>query len=83
MPNHFYALVDRGNCVACDVCAKRCPEGAIRVEQVALKDQTKCIGCGTCATGCLADSIRMDRCPEEEIAGLDAELSATVAVFKR
>jgi len=41
------------NCVACRMCEKNCPTGAITVEKVARIDYDKCIGCGECIAMCV------------------------------
>lgn len=40
-------------CIACHICEKNCPVGAITVSDfIATIDQSKCIGCGKCAEKC-------------------------------
>lgn len=40
-------------CIACTLCAKKCPSEAITIENNLAKiDYTKCTNCGTCATVC-------------------------------
>ena len=53
------AVVDRGICVACGVCMKSCPKGAIAVCKgcFAQVDDGKCVGCGLCAKACPACCI--------------------------
>ena len=53
------AVADRGVCVACGVCTKTCPKGAIAVYKgcYAQVDDLKCVGCGLCAKACPACCI--------------------------
>ena len=53
------AVVDKGICVACGVCMKACPKGAISIYRgcYAVGDETKCVGCGLCARVCPAGCI--------------------------
>ncbi|WP_081749118.1 RnfABCDGE type electron transport complex subunit B [Butyrivibrio sp. FCS014] len=46
-------------CIACHICEKNCPAGAITVENnVAVIDQEKCTHCGTCVTKCPKKAIK-------------------------
>ena len=53
------AVVDRKICVACGVCMKACPKGAISVYRgcYASVETEKCVGCGLCAKSCPAGCI--------------------------
>ena len=53
------AVVDRQVCVACGVCLKTCPKGAIAIYRgcFAQVDEEKCVGCGLCAKACPAGCI--------------------------
>ena len=46
-------------CIGCRLCMKKCPEGAVTVEQFHAKiDYDKCTGCGLCATLCPTGAIQ-------------------------
>ena len=48
--DHF--TVEDG-CIGCGLCAKKCPEGAIKVENfLAFIDDEKCVNCGVCKGSC-------------------------------
>ena len=53
------AVVDRRVCVACGVCMKSCPKGAISIYRgcYAVVNGEKCVGCGLCAKACPAGCI--------------------------
>ena len=55
------AVADRRVCVACGVCMKSCPRGAISIHNgcYALVDDSKCVGCGLCAKACPACCISL------------------------
>lgn len=44
--------VESENCIACRMCERNCPVGAITVSKVAVIDYTRCIGCGQCIAMC-------------------------------
>ena len=52
------AVIDRSICVACGVCVKTCPKGALSIHRgcYALVGE-KCVGCGLCARECPAGCI--------------------------
>ena len=53
----------KDNCVYCNVCAKKCPTGAITVQRAQKRwtlDRLRCINCGCCVEACPKDAIRMD-----------------------
>ena len=53
------AFVDKKICVACGVCLKACPKGAISIYRgcFAQIEESKCVGCGLCAKACPAGCI--------------------------
>jgi len=61
------AVVDKKYCVACGVCVKSCPFGAIKIKNgvIAEVDESKCVGCGKCAKTCVASVI--DIIKKEEV----------------
>lgn len=59
------AVVDKNHCVACGVCMKNCPKGAIKVLNGVFAEinELKCIGCGLCkevCPACVIDIIKKD-----------------------
>lgn len=55
------AYVDTKYCVACGVCQKTCPFGAISVYKGIYADVNldKCVGCSKCAKACPASVIEI------------------------
>ena len=55
------AFVDQKTCVACGVCMKTCPKGAISIYRgcYAAVEEGKCVGCGLCAKACPAGCITL------------------------
>ena len=53
------AVVDRRVCVACGVCMKSCPKGAISIYRgcYAVVEGERCVGCGLCGKACPAGCI--------------------------
>ena len=53
------AVVDRNVCVACGVCVKTCPKGALQIYKgcYAVIKEESCVGCGLCAKACPASCI--------------------------
>ena len=53
------ALPDKTICVACGVCLKACPKGAVSIYKgcFAQVDGERCVGCGLCAKVCPAGCI--------------------------
>ena len=53
------AVPEKKICVACGVCLKACPRGAISIYRgcYAMVEAAKCVGCGLCARACPAGCI--------------------------
>ena len=56
------AVIDRAVCVACGVCRKACPKGAIEIWRGCYAQAAAeiCVGCGLCAKNCPTDCIRIE-----------------------
>ncbi len=48
----FRVAVQEERCRGCGICEEVCPQGAIRVREVAVIDQSRCVGCGICVEEC-------------------------------
>lgn len=53
------ASIQTDACVACGVCAKTCPRGAVTIFKGchAVVDESRCVGCMLCARACPASVI--------------------------
>ena len=52
----------KDNCVYCNVCAKKCPTGALLVDRATRKwavERLRCIACGYCVEVCPKKSLAM------------------------
>jgi len=52
----------KDNCVYCNVCAKKCPTGALLVNRARKKwaiDRLRCISCGYCIEACPKKSLAL------------------------
>ena len=61
-PASLHPLINRDMCIACNACAKACPEGdilAIIHDKVELLHPTHCIGHGACAKACPVNAITL------------------------
>ena len=58
--NH-YAVLDRDECVGCEVCLDRCQMGALTMddEDLAVLNTDRCIGCGLCVTTCPGGALTL------------------------
>ncbi len=55
-------VLDRGACVYCTACAKKCPTGALLVNRPKKKlaiDRLRCISCGYCVEICPKGSLQL------------------------
>jgi len=46
-------------CTLCGICAKKCPQGAIKMTNWIEVDHEKCIGCATCKKECPKGAVRI------------------------
>lgn len=61
-PASLHPLINRDLCIACNACAKACPEDdvlAIIQDKVELINPTHCIGHGACKRACPVDAITL------------------------
>ena len=61
-PASLHPLINRDLCIACNACAKACPEDdvlAIIEDKVELINPTHCIGHGACKRACPVDAITL------------------------
>lgn len=56
-------VFDKNTCVYCNVCAKKCPTGALVVNRAQKQwaiDRLRCITCGYCVEVCPKDSLHLE-----------------------
>ncbi len=67
----------KDNCIYCNVCAKKCPTGALvvnRKDKQWIIDQLRCITCGYCVEICPKKSLRMDTAHDRVTVTRDREI---------
>jgi ferredoxin/DNA-binding Lrp family transcriptional regulator len=58
--SNYVSRVDKDLCKGCGLCVKRCPFGAINLNnKKAVVNPAKCYGCGVCAVTCPTGAIRL------------------------
>ena len=57
MHKAFELIVNDKKCIACGICAEKCPESAIEIDGVAKINLDKCIGCAACITNCTQGAV--------------------------
>ncbi len=67
---NYEAIVEKEECIGCEVCLDRCQVSAITmVDGIAEINRDKCLGCGLCVTTCAPEAIKlMPRPAEEQVA---------------
>jgi Na+-translocating ferredoxin:NAD+ oxidoreductase subunit B len=66
--SNYRAVVDAGECTACEACMDRCQMEAISlVDGAALINHERCIGCGNCVTACPALALSLEKKQEDRL----------------
>lgn len=67
-----YFAKDKGNCIGCSICEKKCPVDAIKIVDKKVKiDKKICIGCGVCTRFCPTKTLTMARRKEIQFVPKD------------
>jgi len=66
--NIYWAEVDPGLCIGCELCIERCQMEAIQMcdDEIAMINTDRCIGCGLCVTTCPEEALSLVEKPEEK-----------------
>ena len=80
-PSEFVARMDAETCNACNICADRCPVGAIEVDAFATVDGDRCLGCGVCYPSCPTGSVSLVRRPVIEQAEIPEHIQKKIEEF--
>ena len=76
-PSSYVVTTNNETCKGCGLCEKRCPMGAIQLQEsseaknktgkIAFLDPELCIGCGVCAYKCPTKSLVLHKRTEYEV----------------
>lgn len=70
-------IFTKDSCVYCNVCAKKCPTGAILVNRMQKKwaiERLRCISCGYCVEACPKKSLALTAAHAEPTVTHDREI---------
>jgi len=60
--SNFELVIEKENCIGCDLCVDKCPVKALSVKAELVKvDRLRCIGCGVCNIACISGALSMKR----------------------
>jgi electron transport complex protein RnfB len=80
----FFARVNEGDCIGCELCEERCPMDAISMDDVAHVNLDRCIGCGVCAVTCPTEAIKVFRKDEDKAFVPEKDLfTAAMAIHQQ